>query len=267
MKNLLEKWKTKNREKKGGWQLIPVLLAAIVLCIPMQAQAATVKLNKSSVTLYVGQSMTLKVSGTKKRVAWSSTKKSVVSVSSKGKLRASKAGTATIRAKVTGKTLQCKVTVKTPDKARRDQLAKQEVKRIIKKYITADMNTAERAFVLSCYLSEHCAWQKNQSAAAYQKNLGNEAYAALVMKKAACSGFAKAYTLLCNAANVPVRHVNQSSWTHQWNEVKINGKWVKVDTYEGSFASTDGIRESILKKYSNSNGSKEKVVFTFTITQ
>jgi transglutaminase/protease-like cytokinesis protein 3 len=77
---------------------------------------------------------------------------------------------------------------------------------------------------------------------------GNEAYAALVMKKAACSGFAKAYTLLCNAANVPVRHVNQSSWTHQWNEVKINGKWVKVDTYEGSFASTDGIRESILKK-------------------
>jgi hypothetical protein len=45
--------------------------------------------------------------------------------------------------------------------------------------------------------------------------------AGLVMKKAACSGCAKTYTLLCDVANVLVRHFNQSSWTHQWNKVKI----------------------------------------------
>ena len=74
------------------------------------------------------------------------------------------------------------------------------------------------------YLTEHCSWQLNQSSEAYQKNYGNEAYAALVMKKAACSGYAKAYIMLCEAANVPVRHVNANSWTHQWNESKSKRK-------------------------------------------
>ena len=119
------------------------------------------------------------------------------------------------------------MTVKEPNKSKRLNLAKKEAKKIVKKYVAADLNAKERAFVLFRYLTEHCSWQLNQSSEAYQKNYGNEAYAALVMKKAACSGYAKAYTLLCEAANVPVRHVNAGSWTHQWNEVKVNGKWIK----------------------------------------
>lgn len=73
--------------------------------------AAKVKLNTTKVTLSVGDTKQLKVSGTKKKVAWSSSKKSVATVSKKGKVTAKKAGTATITAKVGKKKLTCKVTV------------------------------------------------------------------------------------------------------------------------------------------------------------
>ena len=193
---------------------------------------------------------------------WSSSKKSVVSVSS-GKVKGKKAWTAYIYAKVGKRTLKCKVIVKELDKAKRLSLAKKEAKKIVKKYVTADLSTKERAFVLFRYLTEHCSWQLNQSSEAYQKNYGNEAYAALVMKKAACSGYAKAYTLLCEAANVPVRHVNAGSWTHQWNEVKVNRKWIKVDAYGGIFADTTGIRKSLR----TSAEEQEQLVFHFTIAR
>ena len=80
----------------------------------IEAQAATVKLNKTKLTLIKGQTYTLKVSGTKKTVKWSSSKKSVATVSNKGKVTAKKKGTATISAKVGSKTYKCKVTVETP---------------------------------------------------------------------------------------------------------------------------------------------------------
>ena len=69
-------------------------------------------MSKSSLTLYVGKSSTLKVSGTKSKVKWSSSNKSVATVTSKGKVTAKQAGSATISAKVGKKTLKCKVTVK-----------------------------------------------------------------------------------------------------------------------------------------------------------
>ena len=98
---------------------------------------------------------------------------------------------------------------------------------------------------------------------AYKKNYGNEAYAALILKKAACSGYARAYKLLCEAAGIPVRHVNAGSWTHQWNEIKANGKWIKVDAYGGTFADTTGIRKSLLKE----NKNKEQLVFKFVMEE
>lgn len=78
--------------------------------------AATVKLNYKSITLEVGKSKTLSVSGTKSKVTWYTSKKSVATVSSKGKVTAKAPGTATIYAKVAGKRLSSRVTVKTPIK-------------------------------------------------------------------------------------------------------------------------------------------------------
>jgi len=78
------------------------------------AYAATIKLTKTSLTLDVGKTYTLKATGTTKKVTWTSSKKSIATVSSKGKVTAVKTGATTITASVNGKKLTCRVTVKEP---------------------------------------------------------------------------------------------------------------------------------------------------------
>jgi len=77
-----------------------------------EAEAATVKLNKKKTTVAVGNTVKLKMSGTKKKVKWTSSNRKVATVTSKGVVKGRKAGTATIKAKVGGRTYKCKVTVK-----------------------------------------------------------------------------------------------------------------------------------------------------------
>lgn len=74
------------------------------------------KISRSRVTLTKGKSITLKVTGTKKKPKWSSSKKSVAVVSRSGRVTAKKAGTAKITAKIGKKKYTCKVTVKNPAK-------------------------------------------------------------------------------------------------------------------------------------------------------
>ena len=96
------------------------LLVSLVLalaCISMVTstdvvEASSIKLNKTSLTIYAGKNSTLKVSGTSKKVTWSTSNKKVATVSSKGTVSAKSSGTATITAKVNNKNLRCKVTVK-----------------------------------------------------------------------------------------------------------------------------------------------------------
>lgn len=82
----------------------------------VSAEAATMKLNKKTLTLAVGSTYTLKVKKASGKVKWKSSKKSVVSVSSKGKVTAKKIGSAKITAQAGGKKLTCKVKVKAPTK-------------------------------------------------------------------------------------------------------------------------------------------------------
>ena len=89
-----------------------VLMCLVTFIVPMNVQAATVKLNATKKTIEVGKAVTLKVKGTSKKVTWSSSDKNIATVSSKGKVKGIKAGTCTIKAKVGGKTYKCKVTVK-----------------------------------------------------------------------------------------------------------------------------------------------------------
>ncbi|MCC8046410.1 MAG: Ig-like domain-containing protein [Clostridiales bacterium] len=78
-------------------------------------KAATIKLNKSSKTLYTDETvkLTATVKGGSKTVRWSSSNTKVATVSSSGEVSAIKAGTATITAKANGVSATCKVTVKT----------------------------------------------------------------------------------------------------------------------------------------------------------
>jgi len=88
-----------------------VLILAVCM-IPVGTVKAAVKLNATSKELKVGQAVTLKVTGTKKKVKWSSSNKTVATVTKKGKVTAKQVGTVIIQAKVAKKTFRCYVTVK-----------------------------------------------------------------------------------------------------------------------------------------------------------
>ena len=80
----------------------------------VSVSAAAPKLSKTKVTLLKGEKITLKVTGTKKKVTWSSSKKNIATVTRKGQVLAKKKGSATITAKVNKKSYKCVVKVEDP---------------------------------------------------------------------------------------------------------------------------------------------------------
>ena len=108
-------------------------------------------------------------------------------------------------------------------------IAKAEAKKIVSKITKSGMSDYDKADAICQYLFNNVSRQLDQSTEAYKTNFGNEAYAALVLKKAACSGFCKAVTLMCDAAGLKSQHINANQWTHQWNKVYINGEWIVLD--------------------------------------
>lgn len=99
--------------KKRKKYLLFILCFIFLFTFTVQPQAASkVKINKSKVTLTVGQKKNLKVKNTAKKVKWSSSKCRIADVDSNGIITAKKAGKAVITAKVGKKKYTCKVTVK-----------------------------------------------------------------------------------------------------------------------------------------------------------
>ena len=98
-------------KKRRLFSLLLMMIAVMVMS--MNAQAAA-KISKKSVVLIKGQSVTLKITGTKEKVKWLSNKKAVATVTQKGVVKAKAKGTAIISAKVGKKTFKCKVKVETP---------------------------------------------------------------------------------------------------------------------------------------------------------
>jgi len=91
----------------------PALLPARTLPgLTARAATKTPKLNKTKATLYVGQTLQLKLANAKGTVTWKSSRKTVAAVSKKGKVTAKKAGSATITAIDGKKKYTCKITVK-----------------------------------------------------------------------------------------------------------------------------------------------------------
>lgn len=114
--------KTRNRTAK----LILCVILAIVLTFSgelmssqitgsgfgvMQAQAATVRLNRTRCVLDIGKTMYLKMVGTKSKPKWYTSNKSVVAVNSKGLITAKKTGSAIITAKLGNKSYRCRIRV------------------------------------------------------------------------------------------------------------------------------------------------------------
>lgn len=105
----------KKKERRSLRRAAVFLLMLLMLAaIGSAADAATVRLNKRTLTLAVGKTYRLKVTGSQETVTFSSSKKSVAAVNRYGKVTAKKAGTAVITAKVGSTKLKCKVTVTQP---------------------------------------------------------------------------------------------------------------------------------------------------------
>ena len=71
----------------------------------------SIKLNKKKVTIVIGKTVKLKLSGAD-RVKWKSSDKKIATVSITGKVKAKSEGKCTITAVYDGKSYSCKVTVK-----------------------------------------------------------------------------------------------------------------------------------------------------------
>lgn len=95
--------------------ILSLTIPTLVLTLGNSATvyAATIKINKEKLTIVIGDTYNLKISGTTKTIKWSSSNTSVASVSSAGKVTAKKKGTATITATVNSKKYNCKITVAT----------------------------------------------------------------------------------------------------------------------------------------------------------
>lgn len=76
--------------------------------------AATVTISSKALTLDIGTSKALRISGTRNRISWSSSNRSVATVTSSGTVTAKATGTATITASVSGKKLTCLITAVKP---------------------------------------------------------------------------------------------------------------------------------------------------------
>lgn len=100
-------------------------------------------------------------------------------------------------------------------------------------------NDFEREEYINNYIIENC---KYDDAAAQTENIeGNEndAYGALVDGTAVCEGYARAFQLLCNKANIDCVLLSGTvdSDNHAWNGVKIGGDWYQIDV---TWNDTDG---------------------------
>lgn len=97
------------------WGKINIILVIVVFMNAFNiffASDVVAKLNTQKLTIYIGNTKQLKMTGTKKKIKWTSNKKKIATVTKTGKVKGVKAGKATITAKIGTKKYSCTVTVK-----------------------------------------------------------------------------------------------------------------------------------------------------------
>ena len=109
------------------------------------SEAAGIRLDKTKLTLTVGNSATLKVKGTKAKATWKTSDKKVATVTQKGKVTAKKAGKSVITAKVAKKSLKCSVTVKAAKALSNNWASDSAAAERLRKYVSKVTNSKDTA--------------------------------------------------------------------------------------------------------------------------
>ena len=91
-----------------------LLLLAVLFMLTAVSVSAAVVLKPTKLTLQVGKTSALKVTGTTAKVTWTTSNKNLATVTQKGVVKALKPGTVRIGAKVSNKTYYCTVTIPKP---------------------------------------------------------------------------------------------------------------------------------------------------------
>ena len=129
------------------------------------------------------------------------------------------------------------------DRRARGQAVKAKAEEIVASVVTDTMTDAQKAAALYSYMASHVAYDyealddyidQESGANVYTRQT---AYSALVQNQAICQGYAKAYKLLCDKANVPcvvvfgtTKRPDGEDAAHAWNRVYLDGAWRTVDT-------------------------------------
>lgn len=110
---------------------------------------------------------------------------------------------------------------------------KTKVKQIVKANIKSGMSDYDKALKLFEYLVINC-----NNADDWSKNKANTAWGALIYGEAQCSGYARAYKALLDEVGIYCHYVHATNNDHQWNMIKLDGKWYIVDPQPGIFLAT-----------------------------
>ena len=104
-----------------------------------------------------------------------------------------------------------------------------EADRVVGELVTAGMSDYDVVKTLHDYLVTHCDYD-------YRVDIGNmpfvshQAEGALLKGTAVCSGYAKAYEALLDAAGIPNATITgYAGGYHAWNLVQVDGQWYHVD--------------------------------------
>ena len=102
-------------------------------------------------------------------------------------------------------------------------------------YIRKGMSDYDKVLTAFNYLRSNCRYAYR----GWQYNYANTAWGALVYGEAQCSGYARGMKALCDAIGVDCRYVHAnakaSNSSHQWNQVKVGGKWYILDAQSNGF--------------------------------
>lgn len=107
-------------------------------------------------------------------------------------------------------------------------------------FITKKMSELEKVATIYGYMMENVKY-----ASSWKKNNANTAWGALVYGEGQCSGYARGVKALCDAIGVKCYNVHASkksfNSSHQWNVVKVSGKWYILDSQGGIFLLSDSL--------------------------
>lgn len=109
--------------------------------------------------------------------------------------------------------------------------AKDFAKKIAQNQVEGINDDVEKLRILHDYLVKNCKYDIEIAEKNETKGIepAFTAYGALVDGKAVCSGYARAYMMMCNSVGLDVFYISDESMDHSWNAVVIDNKIYYID--------------------------------------